>query len=68
MCHMSVDNATRERFRAPLVRVCGAGGTQAFGREAARACATSYRICCLSQLLRGCKALRFRKEQVSNNL
>ena len=42
MCHMSVDNATRERIRAPfLVRVCGAGRPQAFGRGAARACATS---------------------------
>ena len=31
MCHMSVDNATRELIRAILVRVCGAGRPQAFG-------------------------------------
>jgi len=41
MCHMSVDNATRELIRAILVRVCGAGRPQAFGRGAARKCATA---------------------------
>jgi len=30
--------------------------------------ATLYRIGCLSQLLRGCKALRSRKEQASKGL